>query len=230
MDPFFHRMPGIGYVPTLADATTSDMLELAHAKASENRMRVAEFRKEIWDEDFGGQIRARIRKWYSDALIADLVCRHTSMAFNPAKDIVKEVAVVYTHGAIRHLMGVSEDAQKQWTRLYQEDAIQTQSVFANRMAMLMGTVHTVPVVRRDRLLRETKLSNLISVSTSPSGTEADADRFVESPVGLMGLSARRARALPGRSAFRPAAPARAALWDRRPARSDPAPRIQARWR
>ena len=168
MDPFFYRMPGIGDVPTLVDATTGDMIELAHEKAAEDRMRVAEARKAIWDEDFGPQIRGRLRRWYSDELIANLVCRHVTMAFNPAKDIVKEVAVVYTHGAIRHLMGASEETQKQWTRLYQEDAIQTQSVFANRMAMLMGTVHTVPVVRRDRLLRETKLSNLISVTTAPS--------------------------------------------------------------
>jgi len=165
---FFLPMPGIGSVPTLANATTNEMLEIAHEKANSSRMQLADLRKEVWDEDFAGQIKARIRGWYSDVLIQRLVCGHASVAFNPAKDIIRECAVVYTHGAIRHLMDVNEDAQKQWTKLYEEDAIQTQSVFANRMAMLMGTVHTVPVVRGDRLLREIKLSNAISVATDPN--------------------------------------------------------------
>jgi hypothetical protein len=168
MPHFFYAMPGIGDVPTLANATVENMLELAHERAQTNRKLLAELRKSIWDEDFQPQIKTMIRRWYTDNLIANLTCRHVGVTFNPGKDVLREVAVVYTHGAMRHLIGATEDVQNAWNTLYSEDAIQMQSVFANRMAMLMGTVHMVPVVRKGRLYRELKLPNVISVATDPT--------------------------------------------------------------
>lgn len=134
-------------------------------------------RLRILQEDFRGDILARIHETHMEPSVRERISRFISVALNPARDVTGAIAMAYDLGVRRILKGASEEAQLAFAALVQESGAVTKAPAWNRYSFLLGPVIVVPAVRKGKLQLELLRPDVTDVQLDPEdpmGTPAAA--------------------------------------------------------